>query len=169
MDPNQTNQPSWQPTPQGGQTEQTPPADPQSFEYFQWQQQQAQTQQAQQQSAYDYQQPQNTQQQAYDYQQPQYQSYAPYPAQKSNGKAIASMVLGIVSLVFYGGGIVTAIIGLILGVQARKEIELSGGQAGGGGMAKAGVIMCIVALALWGIVILTVCSAGLCAAVLERR
>ena len=46
--------------------------------------------------------------------------------QKSNGKAIGSLVLGIISLVFiftgYGTlmGIVAGVVGLILGINARK-------------------------------------------------
>lgn len=63
---------------------------------------------------------------------------------QSNGKAIASLVLGIVSLVCiflgYGAllGIVLAIIGLIIGTQAKKENP--------SGMATAGVVLSIIGL-----------------------
>ncbi|MDF2543984.1 MAG: putative rane protein [Herbinix sp.] len=64
-----------------------------------------------------------------------------------NGKAIASLVLGIVSLVFiffgYGAllGLAMAIVGLVLGIQAKKENPNNG-------QAKAGVILCIIGLGL---------------------
>lgn len=63
----------------------------------------------------------------------------------NNNKAIASLVLGIVSVVcvFFGYGailgIVLGIVGLILGINAKKESP--------SGMANAGVILSIVAIA----------------------
>jgi len=71
---------------------------------------------------------------------------------KTNSKAIISLVLGIVSCVtlFFGYGaligVVLSIVGIILGVQAKKEIEMSG--EGGKGMATAGIVCSIVSLAL---------------------
>lgn len=67
----------------------------------------------------------------------------------NRSKAIASMVLGIVSLVFlwFGWGslvaIVTAIVGLVIATQVRKAPP--GPSIG---MANAGFVMCIIALAL---------------------
>ncbi|NLK28946.1 MAG: hypothetical protein GX306_11495 [Clostridiales bacterium] len=66
---------------------------------------------------------------------------------RSNGKATASLVLGIISLVFifFGTyafiGMVLAIIGLVLGIQAKKESPDDG-------KAKAGVILSIIGLSL---------------------
>lgn len=66
--------------------------------------------------------------------------------QKPNGKAIASLVLGIVSVVFiFTGnfallGVVAGVIGLIVGISARKENPT--------GMATAGIILSIIGLAL---------------------
>lgn len=57
-------------------------------------------------------------------------------APPTNGKAVASMVLGIVWM--WG---ITSIIGLILGYIARKEIKASGGRQGGDGMAIAGIVL----------------------------
>ena len=74
------------------------------------------------------------------------QPYGNVPAQK-NGKAVASLVLGIVSAIciFFGYGaligIVCAIVGIVLGTNAKKEEPENG-------MAKAGVILSIVSLAL---------------------
>ncbi|QSX05798.1 hypothetical protein JYG23_14205 [Sedimentibacter sp. zth1] len=68
---------------------------------------------------------------------------------KSNGKAIASLVLGIISCVFvFSGpasflGVILGIIGIILGVQAKKE-EPSG-------MAIAGLVLSIIAVAICAI------------------
>jgi len=69
--------------------------------------------------------------------------------QKNNGKAVASMVLGIISVIFiFTGsfsliGIVLAIIGLILGISAKKESP--------SGMATAGIVLSIIGLALCAI------------------
>ncbi|MBQ3109031.1 MAG: DUF4190 domain-containing protein [Clostridia bacterium] len=80
------------------------------------------------------------------YQQPQYQPQ--YQPQKPNdpfkGKAIASMVLGIVSLVFFWAGIaslaalVCGVIAVILGGQARKGAQNMGLKPNG--MATAGLV-----------------------------
>ncbi|MBU4439309.1 MAG: hypothetical protein L6276_04805 [Acetobacterium sp.] len=69
-----------------------------------------------------------------------------------NNKAIASLVLGIVSLVciFLGYftiiGIVCAIIGLIFAIQIRKAGELEGFKPSG--MATAGLVLNIIGLGL---------------------
>lgn len=55
---------------------------------------------------------------------------------KTNGMAIASLVLGIVWL--YGIG---AVLALIFGYTAKKEIDASGGQQAGRGMAVAGIVL----------------------------
>ena len=57
------------------------------------------------------------------------------PRPKTNGMAIASLVLGILCL--YGIGSVLA---LVFGVQARKAIDASGGAETGRGMATAGIV-----------------------------
>lgn len=66
--------------------------------------------------------------------------------QGSDGKAIASLVLGIISLitVFTGTfaivGIVLSIVGLILGINSKKTNP--------SGMATAGIVLSIIALVL---------------------
>lgn len=68
---------------------------------------------------------------------------------RTNGLAIASMVLGIVWL--YGIG---AVLALIFGYQAKKQIDGSGGRETGRGMAVAGIVLGWVGVA--GIVLLIV-------------
>lgn len=82
---------------------------------------------------------------------------------QSNGKATGSLILGIISLVLILVGIfipvivhlvgtILSIIGLVLGIQAKK-IDPENGQA------KAGVVICIIALILNG---LSFISCALC-------
>ena len=70
----------------------------------------------------------------------------PPPNRDTNGKAITSLVLGI------GGFLVCPIIlsvaAIVIGGQARNEIRASQGRQTGEGMAKAGVILGWVSLAL---------------------
>lgn len=69
-----------------------------------------------------------------------------YAQPQSNKKALWSMILGIVSIVCCG--ILAGIPALILGNIAKKEIAAAGGMQSGGGMAKAGVILGIISIAL---------------------
>jgi hypothetical protein len=55
---------------------------------------------------------------------------------ETNGKAIASLVLG---LVFACG--IGSILALVFGHQAKNEIEASNGTQGGEGMATAGIVL----------------------------
>lgn len=77
---------------------------------------------------------------------PQYIGYA-HP---SSGKATASLVLGIISLVFFWASffavisVVCAIIGIVLGNSARKELAPEQGQ----GRATAGLVCSIIGLVL---------------------
>ena len=98
------------------------------------------------------------------YQQQMYASSAP------NGKAIASLVLGIISIltgsVFIG--FVLGIIGCVLGVKARNEIPEG---APGRGMATGGLVCSIIGAVLGGIMVLScVCIGGIggCAAIMEN-
>lgn len=68
---------------------------------------------------------------------------------QTNGKAIASLVLGIIACVcvFFGYGallgIVLGVVGLILGINAKKEQP--------SGMATAGIVLSIIAIAVCAI------------------
>ena len=76
--------------------------------------------------------------------------------------AIASLILGIASLPlsFIYAGIVTAVIGLVLGLIARKKQKEAGFSTG---MAMAGIISSVITLVL-SIVVIGICTWALCAA-----
>jgi putative exporter of polyketide antibiotics len=69
-----------------------------------------------------------------------------YAQPKTSQKAIWSLVLGILGLVCCG--LFTGIPALILGNNAKKEIASSGGAQTGAGMAQAGFVLGIIAIAL---------------------
>ena len=80
---------------------------------------------------------------------------------KTNGKAIAALVLGIfgILLSFWSAalipaavGIIVGIVGIVLGVQAKKEAP--------SGMATAGLVLSIVALAL-NVIFLIACACAI--------
>ncbi len=69
------------------------------------------------------------------------------PSRKS-GKAVAALVLGISSYFLWVFGIITAILAIIFGAIARKEIRASQGQITGTGMANWGLWLGIVFLVI---------------------
>lgn len=81
--------------------------------------------------------------------QPPYGGYP--PAQQTNGKAIAILVLGIISLPAvcgYGIGVVLAIVALALSPSAKREIAASEGRQTGESLVKAGVVCSWIAVGL---------------------
>lgn len=72
----------------------------------------------------------------------------PYPvmAQTTNGKATASLVLGIVGL--FVCPIICSVLAIILGSTAKNEIAASGGWQTGESNAKAGIILGWIGLAI---------------------
>lgn len=79
--------------------------------------------------------------QQYGYQQP----YSP----PSNTLAIISLIASILGLTFMPT--IGSIAGLIMGYIAKRQIEESGGTMGGAGMAKAGIIIGWVGVALFAL------------------
>lgn len=79
----------------------------------------------------------------------------PPPMQSPPGKGlcVASMVLGICALVIPYGGLALAIVGLILGIIGRKKMIEVGAPTG---MATAGIVMSIIAIA-WSIIFIIIC------------
>ncbi len=99
--------------------------------------------------------------------------YAPpaAPRQENNTLALISLIASILGLTFVPT--VGSIVGLILGYMARKQIRAGAGAVGGEGLAKAGIILgwIGVALAVIGMCIViaflvlgfTIPSVGICA------
>ncbi len=71
-------------------------------------------------------------------------------AQRTSGYAIASLVLGIAG--FFGFPIVAAILAIVFGHKARKEIR--SGVASGDGLATAGIILGWVGIVMSAIALL---------------
>ncbi|SDP63742.1 protein of unknown function [Actinopolyspora xinjiangensis] len=93
---------------------------------------------------------------------PQYQPVAPgYPGghPPNNGMAIASMVLSLAAIPFscmWGFGIVPAILGVVFGHMAKKQIQRDGSY--GDGMATAGLVIgyCLLGLVVAVVVLLVI-------------
>lgn len=88
--------------------------------------------------------------------------YGPAPAagSGSNPMAIVALVLGILSIplsCFYGFGIILGIVAIVLGVIAGRKAKA--GQAGQGGLARAGLITGIVGVVV-GVVVLVLVAVG---------
>lgn len=89
-----------------------------------------------------------------------------YPTAPSNGKATASLIVGIATLVLSwccGAGVL-GIVAIVLGVRARGEIQASQGRQTGEGMAVAGIVTGVLAvlvgLASLAVIIIAVVSGG---------
>ena len=92
----------------------------------------------------------------------QYQPPPQYPQNPGQGLGIASMVLGILAVVFvWASGllfpIAMAIVGLVLGLIAAKKSKMAGMSTG---MATAGIVCSIVALGLNILCFICVCVAA---------
>ena len=68
--------------------------------------------------------------------------YGPPPS--ASGKATASLVLGVASMVIFCLGFVIGIPAIVVGLKARKEIRLSQGRKTGDGLALGGIITGII-------------------------
>lgn len=75
--------------------------------------------------------------------------------QKTNGLAVASLVLGIVWLYWIG-----SILALVFGYRAKNQIDRSGGREGGRGLAVAGIVLGWVGMAFLGLMLLFVAVAS---------
>jgi Domain of unknown function (DUF4190)/Protein of unknown function (DUF2510) len=77
--------------------------------------------------------------------------YQPVPQSRTNGLAVASMVLGILWIWWVG-----SLLAVIFGFAARHQIAQSRGTQSGGGMATAGIVLGLIGLAtmLWAMLVL---------------
>lgn len=81
-----------------------------------------------------------------------------YGSKRTDGMAIASMVCGILGVIFFpvGLSVVLSIVAIVLGKQSRDRIEASDGALNGLQFAKAGFILGIVGVVLGLFAILVV-------------
>jgi hypothetical protein len=92
---------------------------------------------------------------------PQWMRYArPHLEARTSGAAIASLVLGVISLVPCFGWLIIpcAILAIILGNNARGAVRR--GEAAGGGMALAGVICGTISLCIVGLIAVMIATVG---------
>jgi len=90
------------------------------------------------------------------YQQQYQQQYPgqPMPSLPTNGKATAALVLGICGLLLCP--LVLSVVALVLGYQARTEIDQSGGTQDGRGLAVAGIVLGWIGVVFAALVVLAV-------------
>jgi hypothetical protein len=94
------------------------------------------------------------------WQQPPAQPYAGWvPPPRTPGQAYAAMILGIIGL-FPICPVILSVIAVILGFMAKNEIERSGGQLGGSGIATAGIITGFVGVTIYVLFFLAVFAIG---------
>ncbi len=74
---------------------------------------------------------------------------------RTNGLAVASLVLGILTLCGIG-----SILALVFGYQAKRQIDESGGTESGRGMAVAGIVLGWIGLALVAIYVIVLAAAA---------
>ncbi|MFS0671832.1 DUF4190 domain-containing protein [Ornithinibacillus sp. 179-J 7C1 HS] len=74
--------------------------------------------------------------------------------QQTNGKAVAALVLGILSIVIPYVGLILGIIGIILSNSSLKEIVVT--NEGGRGLAIAGRVTSIIGVAIYGILLVLI-------------
>jgi uncharacterized protein DUF4190 len=82
---------------------------------------------------------------------------APGAQPKTSGKAITSLVTGILSLpgiCCWPLGVILGILGIVFGILGRKDIAASQGQQKGEGLALAGIICGAVAIVLIAVVLI---------------
>jgi hypothetical protein len=87
----------------------------------------------------------------------QYAGWVPPP--RTPGQAYAALILGIVGL-FPVCPVILSVIAVILGFIAKNQIDRSGGQLGGSGIAVAGIITGFVGAALYVLFFVAVFAIG---------
>jgi hypothetical protein len=77
---------------------------------------------------------------------------AGYAAPRTDGLAIASLIVGILSLLCCG--VILGPVAAIMGFISRNRIAQSGGAVTGGGMAMAGLILGVIGFLLWIVILI---------------
>jgi hypothetical protein len=86
--------------------------------------------------------------------------FTPNPEKPMAPHAVASMVLGILSLVAYYGGLVLGIVGLCLAANGLKRTKNDRERYRGIKMLKAGLICSIIAVSIYAILLIVGLSIG---------
>ena len=76
------------------------------------------------------------------------------PRHETSGKATTALVLGILGIV--ACPLICSVLAIVFGVQAKGEIDRSGGYLSGRGLAQAGFALGWIGLALWGIFVVLI-------------
>ncbi len=92
------------------------------------------------------------------WQQPGWQMGPGYSTPQTSGKAIAALVCAIGSVIVFP--IVLAIVGFILALVGRRDIDRSGGRLGGRGMCLASIIISVVSFIGWTLFIVAIVVAA---------
>ncbi|MEU1351175.1 DUF4190 domain-containing protein [Streptomyces sp. NPDC005775] len=79
---------------------------------------------------------------------------APAARSGTNGFAVASLICGIIGLLFFG--IILGPVAIVLGVVALRQVSAKGGN----GMAKAGVVLGVIDLVLVVVLMIAAASGG---------
>src|SRR5664279_266610 len=72
------------------------------------------------------------------------------PSVPNNGKALASMITGILSIPLCYIGLILGIVAIVFAVVAKRDLQAHPGAQGGGGMATAGLVTGIIGTIIWG-------------------
>lgn len=84
---------------------------------------------------------------------------------KTSGKAITSLVCGILSIVMPFIGFILGVLAIVFGILSRNEIKRGEGKIEGGGMATAGLVCGIIGIA---VVIFWVSIVGVIAGIISK-
>lgn len=95
---------------------------------------------------------------AWGQQQPAWQMGPGYTSTQTSGKAIAALVCAIASVFIVP--IILAIVGFVLGLVGRRDINRSGGRLGGSGMCLAAIIVSVLSFIGWVIIIVAIIAAA---------
>ncbi len=77
---------------------------------------------------------------------PAYPGYPAYLAPRTNGMAVASLVLGVLGWLPCAVG---SILAIVFGAIAQNQIKAAAGREGGAGLARAGLILGCIGVGLW--------------------
>lgn len=72
---------------------------------------------------------------------------------KTEPMAIAALIMGLLTIFSYYGGVLTGILAIVFAKSAKRKIEASKGLLDGTGMATAGQVIGTIGLIFWGVIL----------------